>query len=198
MRNSLGMVTLLKAGIWNKDWYLRACEDIQAVSAVTGVPSVRLASILAISSPRVHVVRNIRIALNYLVDPKVRPAACMTAVYDRMVQYDSTGFIGGPKVLPFRDALLGNPEAIVWDVWMMRALGLNYNSWADLPILLKKRAVSVLRSVSNECGLSVSAAQASIWAGIRSVEGLTHSDYSVLSEFDQFDRREELIRKCKS
>lgn len=49
-----------------KDWYLETLPSLVMVAEGLGVTVQYLSDILAITSPRVHVRRNIRIALTYI------------------------------------------------------------------------------------------------------------------------------------
>jgi hypothetical protein len=72
--------------------------------------------------------------------------------------------LNGPKTSAFARALTGDDQAIVIDVWMMRAAGFT----KDSPNKTDYAEISeAIRNVSNEMGLSPRTTQALIWILVR-------------------------------
>lgn len=141
-------------------WYSNARFDIERWCAKTGAGVQRMTHILAITSPRVSVAMNWRLASAYVLtgstDGMMRKRADACALYDR------TGFVSGPKVRAFARALSGDQDALVLDVWMARALDVeqskmyHWRTW----MLAQHRIADVAKGL----GWSIAQTQAAIWA----------------------------------
>jgi hypothetical protein len=129
-----------------------------------------LAALCAAYSPRVHVVKANRMAWHYYKtgehDPAAMPVHRMLAERARDAYRDIEDpvlALGAPKVGPFAAALCGQPDALVLDVWMARALNVPEKSVA-LPAVAAKAADRIDR-VAECIGLSMADTQAAIWLG---------------------------------
>lgn len=147
------------AGAHGRAWYDETREAITDLAYILDVQPQYLADVLAITSPRVHVRRNIRIAVRYIrtgdldgVLPGVRAA---------LAHYEATGEIRGPKTSAFAAALMGDPDAIVLDVWMARALGVDQARFGSVKV--RREAERRVRKVARALGWAPAQVQAAIW-----------------------------------
>lgn len=142
-----------------KDWYLETLPSLVMVAEGLGVTVQYLSDILAITSPRVHVRRNIRIALTYITGGGY--AGVMSGVVQSLRYYEDTGIIRGPKTSAFAKALRGDGDAIVLDVWMARALNVEQSKLPTKAVKLK--AEGRVAKVARQLGWTPAETQAAIW-----------------------------------
>ncbi len=104
-------------------WYNVALAESVWVCELENWPVKRFIDILAITSPRVAIRRNVRLALQYCRSRRVFTST-MKQTTQSLKTYEATGEISkrGLKITAFRNALLGDRSAIVLDVWIARAL----------------------------------------------------------------------------
>jgi hypothetical protein len=129
-----------------------------------------LAALCAAYSPRVHVVKANRMAYRFFLSGVHDPAAM--PVHRLLAQRAATAYraaedpvlaLAAPKVGPFAAALCGQPDALVLDVWMARALSVPERSVA-LPAVAAK-AADRLDRVAEATGRSMADTQAAVWLG---------------------------------
>lgn len=151
-------------------WYVRAGEQIDAAATLLNVDPDTLADLLSIFSPRVSVLRSIRHTLHYIQTGKYR-ADVRRGIRAGIEHYNLTGEIRGPKTHPFARALKGDPAAIVLDVWMGKAFGIDPLGWGKRDI--RRIAKARIRAVARRLGWKPAEAQAAIWAGTLMQAGRT-------------------------
>jgi hypothetical protein len=142
----------------------------EAYSAAHGFDPGRVADVVSILSPRVHVSRNVAMAHDYLTTGRVKAMRQRITALER---YEATGAISGLKVQAFARALRGDPNAVVVDVWMVRAYGLA--PWSGTPKQFKV-AITKVRRTAGALGWSAADTQAAIWVGARARCGYTVED----------------------
>jgi hypothetical protein len=118
-----GVVGLAIVGQNGRGWYRDAATVIAAEAAVIGVTAERFAAVLAITSPRVRVRRNWTLTVQYLSSGSTE--GIMKSTRAALAHYEIGGEIRGPKTGPFARACLGDPQAVVLDVWMARAFNVD-------------------------------------------------------------------------
>lgn len=159
MRSYRTLRRYAQQGADGKDWYNDTVPVVEAVAAGLGVSPKYLADVLAIMSPRVHVTRNIRIALTYITGGGY--AGVMPGVVQSLRYYEDTTHIRGPKTSAFARALRGDKEAIVLDVWMGRALNVPQEKLGTKRVM--QPANALVRRVGNSLGWAPAEVQAAIW-----------------------------------
>lgn len=161
-------------------WYYRAGLAADALAARVGTDPGRTRDVLALCSPRVHVRQSVTLATRYLADGDTRGMIPSTAA--ALHHYDRTGEIRGPKTSAFARALRGDPMAVVVDVWILRALGVErppstpaqYRRIADRVRSLTYRLRAITTRAS---GLHAHArVQASLWVGYQVQAGRTPAE----------------------
>ena len=144
-------------------WYGEARLVALDVANRMGVSLDCGASIVSAFSPRERWSRNITLAIDFA---EGRPTACLgnsrrSAERARVQGFDA---LKGDKVNAFARAIAGDSEAVVVDVWMCRAAGLD----RDAPTVVQYREVtSAVRSLARQWGLDPATMQALIWIKVR-------------------------------
>jgi hypothetical protein len=153
---------LAEAGADHRHWYTLAREDICDVAQQKGWDPNRFIDVLALTSPRTSVRRNIRVAMSYMHD-RTLPTDVIRSTHAALKYYEETGLIRGRKTSKFAAALRGNLNAIVLDTWMAVAMEI------DQPLFSRKwverYAKEQVRFVADLLGVMPAEAQAMIWAG---------------------------------
>jgi hypothetical protein len=145
-------------------WYLEAQEVAEDVAENLGVSLEVGASIVAAFSPRERWSSNVQKALAFSMG---KPVAGLQNNYRMAERSLELGFdaLNGQKTNAFARAIAGDADAVVIDVWMIRAAGMDaskgvnktqYNELSD-----------AVRLVANEMGITPRTAQALIWIIVR-------------------------------
>ena len=148
MRSVKKLTEYALGGAHGKDWYTLAELSIRRHCNSLGFDVQTYVDVLAITSPRVNVRKNVQLTNAYMVArcnsphavaPGVSPppplvhvgvAGLMRSIRSGLEHYERTGEIRGPKTSAFARALLGDPDAVVLDIWMARALNIPQASLA--------------------------------------------------------------------
>jgi len=145
-------------------WYHEAQEVAEDVAENLGVSLEVGASIVSAFSPRERWSSNVAKALAFSMG---KPVSGLQNNYRMAERAMELGFdaLNGQKTNAFARAIAGDPNAVVIDVWMIRAAGLDaskgvnktqYNTLADS-----------VRKVAKEFGITPRTAQALIWIIVR-------------------------------
>lgn len=162
MTSSKQLAKLAIQGAEGRYWYHHANRHLQHVSNKMDVTPQRFADILALTSPRVSVKRNIKHAIKYLTTG-THNHDVMGTIRRSVEVYEDTGEIRGPKTSAFARALMLDEHALVLDVWMARALNV------DQKIVNNKSvAKEITRRVNKACKLlgdnwTPAQLQAAVW-----------------------------------
>lgn len=162
MRSVQSLVRMAMSGADHMRWYETAKLDIEKASDILGVDSVAFTEIMAVTSPRVSVTRNVKYAIMLSLEPFVRPSGMLHGVFDSYVHWLDTGLIRGQKTRPFANALMGIHTSIPLDVWMCRALQIP--QWSLRRNRVFTRATQHVAAVADYLGWWNMEAQAAIWA----------------------------------
>lgn len=145
------------AGEHGKDWYTTAELAIRRRSDDMGWNPQRFADILALTSPRVSVSRNARLAIRYMA--RGDTSGLMRSIRTSLDTYERTGRIHGPKTRAFALALMGEPDAIVLDTWMAKALDTD----PVFTVAVRREAEVRIRKVASALNWTPAQVQAAIW-----------------------------------
>ena len=176
------------AGIGKRDWYDRAFQEISLVSKIEQWDRVDFTNTLAILSPRVTVVRNIRAALAWM-GQGVHFKTTMATIRKSLSNYHETGIVGGNKVSYFARALQGDRYSITLDSWMSQAL-LQDKSLGIKAFQRKethKQADRLVTKVGDQLGLTPRDCQAAIWCGIYQQTGREAPYYNVVEQWELWE-----------
>lgn len=155
-----------------KDWYLNSyyslCDLVVKISTNT-TPNIKLLiDILAATSPRQSVKRNLKCAIDIYIayqsldDWKAISCGIATKYIHKNLERLFAGQkLNGKKVRPFAEALSGNTKAVVIDSWMLKAF--NINRSAPTPND-REHITTVVNKISDKTGLEPSQVQACLWS----------------------------------
>ena len=184
MRSATHLCNLAEEAMEWSSWYSVAQRDITDVCAHTGWDFDRFVDVLAITSPRVSVRRNIRVAMHYMQTGEYL-SGTIRSTLAAMLHYEETGEIRGPKTSAFSRALKGDLDAIVLDVWMSKAFEIDQRTFdrKDVRLECERRVCrAAARHVIRPAEL-----QAASWAAIVRRHGRNTPSFDVSSELTLFD-----------
>jgi hypothetical protein len=144
-------------------WYLEAQEVAEDVAEILGVSLEHGASIVSAFSPRERWASNVAKAYAFANGKPVSGLSNNLRMAEAAV---SQGFsaLKGLKTNAFARAIAGDTDAVVIDVWMMRAAQMP----TDSPNKSQYREVSeATREIAGEFGITPRTAQALIWIIVR-------------------------------
>lgn len=158
-------------------WYSHAKSQILEASSILSVEPQRLADLLALFSPRVSVKRNIHFAVHY-VRTNTHTHDVMRSTRIAVAHYEETGIIRGPKTSAFSRAIMGDPDAVVLDVWMARALRIPQTAFDRKPVHAK--ATERIAKTASRLSVSPAQAQAAIWTATVSNAGRNPPQFTLV------------------
>ena len=143
-------------------WYADARTVLGRIARYRGWDYGTWCDTVSICSPRISVVRNLRVAYRTMQGFTL-PDDMLRSTRAALKHYGTTGVIRGPKTKRFARVLRGADNVVVVDSWMARALSVRpidarYRS-------TQRMAERVIRHVARAEGLCLSDAQAVVWAG---------------------------------
>lgn len=144
-------------------WYFEAQEVAEDVAENMGASLEIGASIVAAFSPRERWSTNVAKALAFSMNKPVSGLSNNLRMAQNAMSY---GFdaLKGQKTNAFARAIAGDTDAVVIDVWMMRAAGME----TDSPNKSQYNAIAdSVREVAAEFGITPRTAQALIWIIVR-------------------------------
>lgn len=143
-------------------WYVHARLVVGCLARLTDQPIGRCADVLAITSPRMSVQRNLKVAYTYLAGQGFMPDVTRSTRI-AIQHYESTGEIRGPKTSAFAKALRGDNNVCVVDSHIARAFG--YSEHVARSLYVRVHVTRVVRMIARRQGLTVAECQACVWAG---------------------------------
>lgn len=164
--------TLLRYAMagWDwRHWYHDAREAIEEICRRFGWDEHKFIEVMAITSPRVQVSRNWACTFRYMRDGALPPGV-MRSTRVAMSNWEQGLGIRGRKTSAFAAALKGDGDALVLDVWMALALGVDERKVTRLDNMAAARRR--VERVADTLGCTIAEAQASIWCGIIVDKGL--------------------------
>lgn len=154
------LTRLAEQGSDGRSWYRVAREQVWQAAEFLDVTPWYYADILSLFSPRVSVIRNVRLTNYYLTIGEFHPST-MGVVRKAVEHYEQTGEIRGPKTSAFARALIGAGDAIVLDVWMAKSFGCDQQQFKRPAV----RSVCERRihKAADALGWTPAETQAAIW-----------------------------------
>jgi hypothetical protein len=162
-----GPLALAREGCAGLGWYPAATAEVSRFAAARGLPMATVADVLALTSPRQSVRRSVQLAVAYL--DKGTLTGTLPNVQAAIAHWERTGVIRGDKTAAFSRALQGDTDAVVVDVWVFRALGLDYPNMT--PKRYRSAAIRI-KGLATRWGQNPRDTQAAIWVGVRARYGL--------------------------
>jgi hypothetical protein len=147
-------------------WYRRSRQVARELAKTHGVHLSVAAGVLAAVSPRIRWSSNIEVADALLAGREVVGIFNANRVKaERIIAGERPlAVLGGDKVRAFYRAIMGDPDAVVLDVWMMRAAGWTKASLTPREYEELSRA---LRNAAERVGLDPADFQAVVWSHVR-------------------------------
>lgn len=152
-----------RAGKDGKHWYTDAWRTIGDLTPCGWTPK-DFAAIVAITSPRVHVKKNISLALEFAELGRISSGHLPT-VATALAKHVQTGDVAGPKVSAFYRALTGDHNAVVLDVWMARAFGMEQTDKAFRRVGTQEWMTQCVTRTAGFLGYTPRQTQACVWYG---------------------------------
>lgn len=162
------LLKLYEGGKDSADWYAGAMEELRLHF---GDDAEIVAGLIAATSPQTRVAQNIRLALQAYAQWKTGEEITLrgletSAENARRVTRGEE--MSGPKINNFYRNILGDPESVTVDVWMMRLMGLSRPGVKDVPSMVQYRMVEEwVSELAQEAGVSPRDMQAALWVGYK-------------------------------
>lgn len=161
-------------------WYDDAIADVRYVCEREQWEEDRFTSVLALTSPRCSVVRNVRNTFAYLRTGSLLENT-ISGVRLSVAHWERGQGIKGPKTAAFYAALRGDVNSVVLDVHMANLFGVPQASFSS------KRGrepwQQLVRETAAECGFTPRDTQACLWYGQRRRVGERPSGFSIAREY---------------
>lgn len=156
------LVCLAADNIDGRYWYTEAQAEIAAICKLENWSPEYFAGIIATTSPRVSVRRNVRIALHYCHTGDFL-ANVMRGIRTSVAKFTDNRTISGLKTMPFWQALCGDSSAIVLDTHMANLLAVPQKLFATKGG--NRYYAGIIAGVASELGIANAEAQACLWYG---------------------------------
>lgn len=144
-------------------WYMDAERVAAEVARNLGSTLEVGATVVSAFSPRERWTNNVAKAISFSLGKHVPGFKNNMKMANNAL---TMGFkaLNGPKTNAFAKAIAGDEQAVVIDVWMLRALGIEKKSPTQSQYVEMAKAVT---SVANQYGMTPRAMQALIWILVR-------------------------------
>lgn len=149
-----------------RTWYANAGAECARLAAAHGVAHATAAGIVAALSPRMPWARNITEAGNLLAGRTCAALGVSVRKAERIHAGEDPAAVlaTGPKTLAFWRALCGDLDAVVLDVWMLRAFGHDRDTVTPYQYRLLSETV---RQTARSVACAPATFQAIVWCAIR-------------------------------
>lgn len=161
----MSLQQLAKIGYSGRTWYADTHKFFQVLCRDKGWQLEEFVHLVAITSQRAHLKKNLRQAMLLMQGKRVK---LLPATKKALIHYRKTGRIHGLKTSAFARALLQDQEAVVIDVWMQRACNVSF--LPNTPRRYALLANKILRA-ARRAGIPPAQFQAAVWCGILKKEG---------------------------
>lgn len=181
MRDIDQLAELASANADAKDWYAEAGHEISTICQLEDWRPDIFIGILAATSPRVAVRRNIRITLQYIGTGEFL-SNVIRSIKTSVRTFNETGELLGPKTSAFAAALRGDVDAVVLDTHMAAL----FNVQQSLAFRRKPEIAHwthVVRTVGSRIGMTGREAQACLWYGHKRNVGENPEKFPIVLEY---------------
>lgn len=164
-----------------RQWYADAQREIKVIREIEQWRVEHFTGILAVTSPRVAVRRNIRIALQYVGSGQFL-SNVMRSIRKSVQVFEDSGEIHGPKTSAFYAALIGDVHAVVLDVHMANLLQVNQRT-----AFRRKGEIAewtqAIRLAAHRAGMDARECQACLWFGHKRAIGEYPEAFPIVAEY---------------
>ena len=177
------LLKLAENGFDGLQWYAIAEREISRICKLEHWNIERFVSVLAITSPRCAVRRNVRNTLQFMATGALLDNT-LGAIRVSLDNYLDSGKISGQKISAFRDALLGDTTAVVLDVHMANALCVPQSGFSNK--ILRERCTQRVVRVADRLNVAPRDAQACLWYGAMREANRKPDKFPLLWEYGNF------------
>lgn len=174
-----------------RDWYIHATNDIATLCYRESWSIRRFCDILAITSPRCSIRRNVRVALQYMADGTM-PHDCVKSTRQALSKYEQFGRIDGKKTGCFAKNLAGDYSVVTLDSWMARAMVRESavpdpnSTHLTSRVATFQSATLLVCKLARRWQIAPAHAQACIWGGITRESGRNPGGFPLFAEYDRW------------
>lgn len=147
-------------------WYDTARLAAGRISRATGVTKAQAAGVIAAISPRMRWSANVNLAERICSGEQVTGVfgSNLAKAHRIMAGERPLDVLGGDKVRAFYRAIMGDSDAVVIDVWMLRAV-----EWEKKTITSREyeHVADCLREAAESVGVDPADFQAIVWTQVR-------------------------------
>lgn len=158
------LLNQVSAGLdFGENWYRRANSGCSEIADILGVSLNHFVFSAAVFSPRVHILRSIKMAIQFCLNPERRPISSLSLSYSLARKYASGGQLAGKKTEAFRRSIMssGLCGSLCLDVWSCRGLRVEQSKVYNVSIF--PRVERLFHRVSQSTGLCLPQLQACQW-----------------------------------
>jgi hypothetical protein len=147
-------------------WYASAQASARAMASEHGTTEAVAAGVIAALSPRIHWVRNLKVARLVLARKRVTGVLQASLAKARRILAGAKplSVLSGPKTRAFYRALRGDQAAAVIDVWMLKAVRYANDKVSSIDY---ERISQALARAASRVGVTIARMQAIIWTVVR-------------------------------
>ena len=172
MKSVTKLLAMAIDGRRGRHWYSHVNTALREYCMLYGFDPNLFAAILGITSPRVHVSRNLHLTAEYMRLRKYvniddvqfthrQLDGLMPMVRSGLERYELEGAITGPKTSAFAGACLGDLSQVVLDTWMAKALGVPQAKFKSRAV--REKATDRINEVADMLSWEPAEVQAAIW-----------------------------------
>jgi hypothetical protein len=165
-----------RVGERGRHWYRDARAQIGTVCERNLWDTDKFTAILAVTSPRVAVRRNIRTTFKYMLGDDWTNGT-IRSVRTSVKTWEDSGVIKGPKTGAFYRNLSGCNDSICLDTWMAYAFCVDKGKVNYVGI--GGQIKTIIRSVATTLGWAHCEVQAAIWTAIMAESGRTDQPFCI-------------------
>lgn len=159
-----------------RGWYAVALQTCREIAVRFDADLQRVVWAVAVLSPRISWEINLRAVQDVLKGRRVRAGAYTANIRkaQTIIAEGRLELLRGPKVRAFAEAIYGDEDAVVVDVWTWRAYVGRLDgvpSSTPVPPRQQRAIVQAFRELAHELGLQARQLQAIVWLAIRRLAG---------------------------
>lgn len=165
LKRLTAILTTFTTDIEGVTWYATAGDIVTELAERYQVSRECAAGVIAVTSPRLQWKRNIQVSHEVLAGLMPRGLFKANARKAMAIRNgaEPLDVIKGPKTRAFYRAIMGDPDAVVIDVWMLRVLKFTRKLTTKAYDLL----ADIIRQAAKGVGMTPASFQAVVWVAVR-------------------------------